>query len=168
MDTKKNAVSLKRKKGHQQLSYLVFVLWTTFVVSNLPKHVLEVVYGLSSNRVSMDVAYQREQTFMCILVFSWSIYLVTPLVYFLLYRRLLLHELKRSDTVEWVSSTCFRWKNNPKNSQQRQSTKTPFKITQKSVDDFEVDYGNHMYILPFVNMKIVFKHRKKTLIVIYF
>ena len=147
--TSENALSVKRRKGHQRLSYLVFALWITFLASNLPQHFLEFGYGLvnRSEVVSNAEGYNREQTFMFTLVFSWSIYFVTPILYFFIYKHILKYEMTKSGNKTCLFvCTPLNWVSDAQDLQ-RAATKTQIKCTLKSMDDFDVENSEFRYLL---------------------
>ena len=88
-----SAVSLKRKKGQQQFAYLVLLLWVTFLCSNLPKYLFELVttFNLVNNHRSLN-----EQIFVYLMLTSWAIYLATPFIYFVTYGKILKLELEKN------------------------------------------------------------------------
>jgi len=142
--TAENSLSLKRKKGHQRFVYLVFLLWVTFTVSNLPKHLLELGFIFNDAHTQVE-RYEREQIIMYILIVSWSIHMISPIAYFVAYKDILQHEMRELAK----QSSCLQrfWPTTGK--KMIVNSKNVMASPYNAMDDFDWEscFNQNMYLL---------------------
>ena len=89
-----SALALKRRERYRKFVCFVGVLLFSFLVTNLPKNILELVMNMG---VSEQLGHHKIILFVSFLLLSWLNYMFTPLIYLLMYNKDLRAEL-------WTSS----------------------------------------------------------------
>lgn len=101
-----SALALKRKKEHERFSYLVLLLWLSFVCSNMPKIVYEINSSLKDkHREKESERISRRHKHMYTVLISLSIHLLTPIIYAIIYANILKTDIKKLRIYEYPSET---------------------------------------------------------------
>ena len=126
-----SALALKRRERYRKFVTFVGVLMFSFLLTNLPKNILELVMNMG---VSEQLGQRKTILFVAFLLLSWLNYLFTPLIYLLMYNKDLRAEL-------WTTSPVVKTVNCGFSQLYNQMFNSPLLSSRRSSD---VDFDNDL------------------------